>query len=56
MPSISQNLCRGTDSVDVLYYAARAKYLPTFREALRQRSCYKKSAVTGSDAAALDPK
>ncbi|MFG2480643.1 hypothetical protein [Streptomyces fagopyri] len=58
MPSISQNLCRGTESVDVVYYAARAKYLPTFLEALRHRSCYKKpiTVVTGSDAAALDPK
>ncbi|MDX5570036.1 helix-turn-helix transcriptional regulator [Streptomyces sp. ID05-04B] len=57
MPSISQNLCRGADSIDVVYYAARAKYLPTFLEALRHRSCYKKpiTVVTGSDAAALDP-
>ncbi|MEH0517372.1 MULTISPECIES: ABC transporter substrate-binding protein [unclassified Streptomyces] len=57
MPSIGQNLCRGADSIDVVYYAARAKYLPTFLEALRHRSCYKKpiTVVTGSDAAALDP-
>jgi hypothetical protein len=57
MPTITQNLCNGTHSVDVVYYAARVKYLPEFLEALRNRSCHEKqiTVVAGSDAAALDP-
>ncbi|MFJ9381686.1 hypothetical protein [Streptomyces sp. NPDC101455] len=57
MPTISQNLCNTGTTVDLVYYAARAKYLPAFLDALRQRSCHaqKITVIAGSDAAALDP-
>ncbi|MGC4984700.1 hypothetical protein ACLQ18_29335 [Streptomyces sp. DT193] len=58
MPTITQNLCNTGKKIDLMYYAARAKYLPEFLDALRQRSCHQQkiTVITGSDSAALDPK
>ncbi|MEU0008050.1 hypothetical protein ABZ079_28255 [Streptomyces sp. NPDC006314] len=58
LPTISQNFCNTGKTIDTVYYAARVKYLPDFLDALAQRSCHAQpiTVVTGSDAAALDPK
>ncbi|MEU5314440.1 hypothetical protein [Streptomyces sp. NPDC021562] len=58
LPTISQNFCNTSKTIDTVYYAARVKYLPQFLDALAQRSCHAQpiTVVTGSDAAALDPK
>jgi hypothetical protein len=58
LPTISQNFCNTSKTIDTVYYAARVKYLPDFLEALTRRSCHAQhiTVITGSDAAALDPK
>ncbi|MDG9709495.1 hypothetical protein [Streptomyces sp. DH10] len=58
LPTISQNLCSTGKTIDTVYYAARVKYLPDFLDALAKRSCHAQpiTVITGSDAAALDPK
>ncbi|MEU7058266.1 helix-turn-helix domain-containing protein [Streptomyces sp. NPDC046197] len=58
LPTISQNLCNTGKTIDTVYYAARVKYLPDFLDALARRSCHSQpiTVITGSDAAALDPK
>lgn len=58
LPTISQNLCSSGKTIDTVYYAARVKYLPDFLDALAKRSCHAQpiTVITGSDAAALDPK
>ncbi|MFF1404975.1 hypothetical protein [Streptomyces sp. NPDC058294] len=58
LPTISQNFCGTNKTIDTVYYAARVKYLPDFLDTLAQRSCHAQpiTVVTGSDAAALDPK
>ncbi|MFJ5731565.1 hypothetical protein [Streptomyces paradoxus] len=58
LPTISQNLCSTGKTIDTVYYAARVKYLPDFLDALAERSCHAQpiTVITGSDAAALDPK
>ncbi|MER6408598.1 hypothetical protein ABT269_35025 [Streptomyces viridosporus] len=58
LPTISQNLCNTGKTIDTVYYAARVKYLPDFLDALAKRSCHTQpiTVITGSDAAALDPK
>ncbi|MFF9120508.1 hypothetical protein ACF09Y_33905 [Streptomyces massasporeus] len=58
LPTISQNLCNTGKTIDTVYYAARVKYLPDFLDALAKRSCHAQpiTVITGSDAAALDPK
>ncbi|MFJ5779959.1 ABC transporter substrate-binding protein [Streptomyces sp. NPDC093094] len=58
LPTISQNLCSTGKTIDTVYYAARVRYLPDFLKALARRSCHTQpiTVVTGSDAAALDPK
>ncbi|MEU6594345.1 hypothetical protein ABZ923_34950 [Streptomyces sp. NPDC046881] len=58
LPTISQSFCNTSKAIDTVYYAARVKYLPQFLDALAQRSCHAQpiTVVTGSDAAALDPK
>ncbi|WP_405790940.1 hypothetical protein OG753_30635 [Streptomyces sp. NBC_00029] len=55
--TISKNLC-GKVTPDVVVYAGRATFLPTFLEKLRQRQCrtIPITVVTGSDAATLDRK
>ncbi|MGI5484977.1 ABC transporter substrate-binding protein [Streptomyces lavendofoliae] len=55
--TISKNLC-GRVTPDLVFYAGRATYLPTFLENLHQRQCRTTpiSVVTGSDAATLDRK
>ncbi|MFF4542471.1 hypothetical protein [Streptomyces aureus] len=57
MPTITQNLCNTGQRIDLVYYAARAKYLPDFLDALRHRSCHEQkiTVLAGSDAAAVDP-
>jgi hypothetical protein len=58
LPTISQNFCNTGKTIDTVYYAARVKYLPDFLDALTRRSCHAQpiTVITGSDAAALDPK
>ncbi|MER7489453.1 helix-turn-helix transcriptional regulator [Streptomyces sp. NPDC126497] len=58
LPTISQNFCNTSKTIDTVYYAARVKYLPDFLDALTKRSCHAQpiTVITGSDAAALDPK
>ncbi|MGV4988877.1 hypothetical protein ACVB8X_40010 [Streptomyces sp. NRAIS4] len=58
LPTISQNFCNTGKTIDTVYYAARVKYLPDFLDALAKRSCHAQhiTVITGSDAAALDPK
>lgn len=58
LPTISQNFCSSGKTIDTVYYAARVKYLPDFLDALAKRSCHAQpiTVITGSDAAALDPK
>ncbi|WP_244328979.1 hypothetical protein [Streptomyces marokkonensis] len=58
LPAISQNFCNTSKTIDTVYYAARVKYLPDFLDALTKRSCHAQhiTVITGSDAAALDPK
>jgi hypothetical protein len=58
LPTISQNFCNTAKTIDTVYYAARVKYLPDFLDALTKRSCHAQhiTIVTGSDAAAIDPK
>ncbi|MGV9565033.1 hypothetical protein [Streptomyces sp. NPDC003480] len=58
MPTISQSLCTANKTVDTVYYAGRVKYMQQFLNALARRSCHTQhiTVVTGSDAAALDPK
>ncbi|MFF8868013.1 helix-turn-helix domain-containing protein [Streptomyces sp. NPDC015139] len=58
LPTISQNFCGTSKTIDTVYYAARVKYLPAFLDALAQRSCHAQpiTVITGSDAASLDPK
>ncbi|MFV2116981.1 ABC transporter substrate-binding protein [Streptomyces sp. Act-28] len=58
LPTISQNFCNTSKTIDTVYYAARVKYLPDFLDALTRRSCHAQhiTVITGSDAAALDPK
>ncbi|MER7498356.1 hypothetical protein ABT033_37925 [Streptomyces pharetrae] len=58
LPTISQNFCNTDKTIDTVYYAARVKYLPDFLDALTRRSCHAQhvTVITGSDAAALDPK
>ncbi|GAA3289240.1 hypothetical protein GCM10020295_00690 [Streptomyces cinereospinus] len=58
LPTISQNFCNTGKTIDTVYYAARVKYLPDFLDALTKRSCHAQpiTVITGSDAAALDPK
>ncbi|GAP52379.1 hypothetical protein [Streptomyces azureus] len=58
LPTITQNFCSTGKTIDTVYYAARVKYLPDFLDALAKRSCHTQpiTVVTGSDAAALDPK
>ncbi|MFJ8143425.1 hypothetical protein [Streptomyces sp. NPDC096013] len=58
LPTIGQNICSTGTSIDTVYFAAREKYLPDFLTALGRRSCHRQhiTVVTGSDAAALDPK
>jgi hypothetical protein len=58
LPTISQNFCSTGKTIDTVYYAARVKYLPDFLDALAKRSCHTQpiTVITGSDAAALDPK
>ncbi|MEU0719207.1 hypothetical protein ABZ498_18790 [Streptomyces lavendulocolor] len=55
--TISKNLC-GRVTPDLVFYAGRATYLPTFLENLHQRQCRTTpiTVVTGSDAATLDRK
>ncbi|MFB7265930.1 ABC transporter substrate-binding protein [Streptomyces nojiriensis] len=55
--TISKNLC-GKVTPDVVIYAGRATFLPTFLEKLHQRQCRTTpiTVVTGSDAATLDRK
>ncbi|MFF8265192.1 ABC transporter substrate-binding protein [Streptomyces virginiae] len=55
--TISKNLC-GKVTPDVVIYAGRATFLPTFLEKLHQRHCRVTpiTVVTGSDAATLDRK
>lgn len=55
--TISKNLC-GKVTPDVVIYAGRATFLPTFLEKLHQRHCRATpiTVVTGSDAATLDRK
>ncbi|MFF3087724.1 hypothetical protein ACFVRB_22130 [Streptomyces nojiriensis] len=55
--TISKNLC-GKVTPDVVVYAGRATFLPTFLEKLHQRQCRTTpiTVVTGSDAATLDRK
>ncbi|MFG2987328.1 ABC transporter substrate-binding protein [Streptomyces sp. NPDC048258] len=57
LDTISKNLC-GKVTPDLVVYAGRATYLPTFLEKLRQRQCRTTpiTVVTGSDAATLDRK
>lgn len=58
LPTISQNFCNTNKTIDTVYYAARVRYLPDFLDALTRRSCHAQpiTVITGSDAAALDPK
>ncbi|MEV5731365.1 hypothetical protein AB0N50_37290 [Streptomyces pharetrae] len=58
LPTISQNFCNTDKTIDTVYYAARVRYLPDFLDALTKRSCHAQpiTVITGSDAAALDPK
>lgn len=58
LPTIGQNFCNTSKTIDTVYYAARVKYLPDFLDALAARSCHAQpiTVITGSDAAALDPK
>ncbi|MFL4945970.1 hypothetical protein ACJ6WE_01040 [Streptomyces sp. MMS24-I31] len=58
LPTISQNICNTGRTIDTVYYAARVKYLPDFLNALASRSCHSQpiTVITGSDAAALDPR
>jgi hypothetical protein len=58
LPTISQNFCNTGKTIDTVYYAARVRYLPDFLDALTRRSCHAQpiTVITGSDAAALDPK
>ncbi|MGW0615366.1 hypothetical protein [Streptomyces sp. NPDC002788] len=58
LPTISQNFCSSGKTIDTVYYAARVRYLPDFLDALARRSCHAQpiTVITGSDAAALDPK
>lgn len=57
LSTISKNLC-GKVTPDMVFYAGRATYLPTFLDYLHQRQCRTTpiTVVTGSDAATLDPK
>jgi hypothetical protein len=58
LPTISQNFCNTGKTIDTVYYAARVRYLPDFLDALTRRSCHAQpiTVITGSDAAALDPR
>ncbi len=57
LSTISKNLC-GKVTPDLVFFAGRATYLPTFLEALHKRQCRTTpiTVVTGSDAATLDRK